>query len=178
MEEWRKIPGFSDEYEVSSLGRVRRLAGVYATTFRGRPLTRPKQPRVFALRALSTKGYQRINLSKAVHFVHRIVAMAFIPNPDGLPQINHKNGVKVDNRADNLEWCTNQQNRDHAVAHGLHQHGPNPAAWKYQPDDVAEMRRQLAGGASLRAVGRSFGTSHATIRKIISRPRLANVLLG
>jgi hypothetical protein len=169
MERWLKIPGFADEYEVSSFGRVRRLAGTYETTFKGRAMTRSKPAKFCGLGKLSTRGYPRVNLGGEVRFVHRIVALAFLPNPDGLPQINHKNGVKTDNRPENLEWCTNQQNRDHAVATGLHHVGQKPAAWKYQPGDVAEMQRQLATGASLRAVGRSFGTSHGAIRKAISR---------
>ncbi len=73
------------------------------------------------------KGYLVLNLFKKGGWrkgmnckVHRLIAKAFIPNPDNLPQINHKNGDKTDNRIENLEWCTNQQNRDHAVKMGLH----------------------------------------------------------
>ena len=65
----------------------------------------------------STHGYLRVALcengkQKRV-FVHRLVAMKYIPNPHNLPQVNHKNGVKTDNRVENLEWCTASENQQH-----------------------------------------------------------------
>lgn len=69
------------------------------------------------------KGYLRISIGKKLMFVHRLVAEKFIPNPDNLPQVNHKDGNKTNNCVDNLEWVSNSVNRKHAVQSGLHIHG-------------------------------------------------------
>lgn len=66
----------------------------------------------------NAKGYPRVWLSMCGklkhHFVHRLVASAFLPNPSKLPEINHINGIKTDNRVENLEWCTVSHNRRHS----------------------------------------------------------------
>ena len=66
------------------------------------------------LRASTTSGGEKCNA-----LVHRLLAIAFIPNLDGLPQVNHKDGIKTNNTLSNLEWCTNQDNSDHANRSGL-----------------------------------------------------------
>lgn len=111
MEEiWKDVVGYEGFYEVSNMGNVRRKGAINAkksTTTR--------------------KGYQRIGLSvndKCKKFqVHRLVAMAFIPNIEAKGQVNHKNGIKSDNRACNLEWATQWENINHAVKSGLMDYG-------------------------------------------------------
>ncbi len=72
---------------------------------------------------VGTWGYKQffvyINGKQCLRKVHRVVAQAFIPNPDNLPEINHKNGIKIDNRVENLEWCTRSYNNQHAFDTGL-----------------------------------------------------------
>ena len=95
MEIWRDIPGYLGVYQVSNFGNVRRC---------GR-----KQNLCYVKR----NGYLVVHLSNVnakLYYIHRLVALAFVPNPDGLPQINHKNEIKTDNRAENLEWCTAKYN--------------------------------------------------------------------
>lgn len=99
---WKDIPGYEGYYKVSNTGKVMSLKR------RGVKNNR-------TLKAAKDKdGYERVVLcidgNKRNYQVHRLVALAFIPNPLNLPQVNHINEVKYDNRVDNLEWCDNEYN--------------------------------------------------------------------
>lgn len=116
MEEiWKPIEELFGLYEVSNTGLIRKI--------KTSKLMKPK---------LNFKGYQRIVfIIKGKRFtkrVHRLVAMAFIPNPNNLPQVNHKDGNKLNNCVNNLEWVTNEQNMKHALEHGLHKGVIKPIA--------------------------------------------------
>src|SRR5262245_48668441 len=110
-EEWRPVIGYEGWYSVSSLGRVRRERA-YRTTTAGRILKSRWLHRYLYV-VLSCAGH------RAVKPVHQLVAQAFLgPCPTGL-EINHRNGLRADNRVANLEYCTHRENMEHAGQYGL-----------------------------------------------------------
>lgn len=106
MRVWKDIAGFEGRYQVSSDGFVRSLPEIdTAGCFRHGRILRPK---------INEKGYFCVVLSdRRTHKVHRLVAEAFVPKQDGKPQVNHKDGEKLNNRFGNLEWATNSENQIH-----------------------------------------------------------------
>lgn len=101
MEVWKKIKGY-ETYEVSTTGRIRNIAS-------GEVLKTP----------LNTWGYPSVTLcgmwGRKNKTVHRIVAEAFIPNPNNLPEVNHKDEDKTNNNVENLEWMTKKENINHGT---------------------------------------------------------------
>ena len=106
MEEWRVIDGFNN-YMVSSLGRVKSIVAYHNRG--GKILSQNKRP----------DGYMEVGLSlngKSYHkTVHRLVAIAFIENPDGLEMVNHKDENKSNNNVENLEWCSRRYNQIYSL---------------------------------------------------------------
>ena len=114
FEEWRPIPNYEGLYEVSNMGRVRSLDRM--ETFDG--VARPRKGK--ELSQIPKRGYLLVKLCKdgrvRAAYVHRIVASAFIPNPNGLPEVNHKDECKTNNDVSNLEWCDRTYNARYGTA--------------------------------------------------------------
>lgn len=112
---WKPITGFEGYYEVSNYSRIKGLDRVDCMGQRRKEAIMSQQ--------LDKDGYTYTSLARerkdSTKRPHRLSSIEFIPNPNNYPQVNHKDGNKINNHIDNLEWCTNQQNIDHAIAIGL-----------------------------------------------------------
>jgi hypothetical protein len=162
---WRPVVGFEGVYEVSDHGRVKRIMG-------GRGAVTGK---ILSLNRLNKKGYATVWLHKFINGVqvkkfmttHHVVAAAFLP-PQPTPdhQVNHKDGVKTNNCADNLEWVTNQENMDHSWRMGLRSYiGENNHTAKLTEDDVKRII-ELKGIVKQREIAQEYGVAIGAIKAI------------
>ena len=144
-EEWRAI---NDEYEVSSAGRVRHGKRVLSGS-------------------VHADGYIFVTIGGSQLRVHRLVAKAFVPNPNGKPEVNHIDGNRMNNAADNLEWTTRSENQKHAVDNGLQPRVTNTYQGKFTPEQREEIKRLWdSGTVSKRQIARQYGVSHTCINDI------------
>ena len=147
MEKWKKIIGFEDLYEISSLGRIRSSQGL------------KKQILLPGIK----NGYLYIflykNGEKTFFLINRLVAGNFIKNPNNKPVVNHKNGVKTDNRVENLEWATYQENTIHSIKTGL-------SRTKLTLKEVEEIRNTPYESCSLKELAEKYGVTKNYIWRI------------
>lgn len=163
---WKPVPGYVGKYEVSSWGRVKSLSRVVeGKCGRGRRLY-PERFKAFDL----NKGYHRVSLFKGSQRermqVHVLVMLVFVgPKPEGM-EVNHIDGNKLNNRLDNLEYCTRSENTQHALQLGLRRsmRGENNHQAVLNWDKVRAIRAALrAGGVSQKELGRRYGVDGSTI---------------
>ena len=133
---WKEIKGYEGIFAVSNQGRVKSLARRVSnhTGYINKPERIMKHQ-------FNRKGYPIVRLSgigkdKKTFSIHRLVAKAFISNPENKPQVNHIDGNKQNNHVENLEWCTNGENQIHAYEHGLNHHSETSGRAKRKVNQI------------------------------------------
>ncbi len=166
-EQWKLIDGFED-YEVSNLGRIKSYKN--------------NEENILSLNFNNTGyGYATLYGDDRVQFrIHRLVAEAFIPNPNNKPQVNHLDGDKTNNRVDNLEWCTHKENIKHAIENGLFKgflnldghimRGELHKDTKFSKEDVLYIR-DLYKNTDINQyeIADLYGVAQSTIERIVNR---------
>lgn len=164
-EVWKDVPGFEGRYQVSNLGQVRSV-----------PRDVSNHTGVIHLKEkilnqrYNHKGYKVVDIIDSQHkhkycLVHRLLALAFIPNPDNKPQVNHIDGIKDHNVLENLEWVTNGENQIHAYKNGLNHVADNSGRPKKAVLQIDKNTNEVIEKYSCLAdAGRKFGSA-STIRR-------------
>jgi hypothetical protein len=151
---WKPVEGWP-LHSVSNTGLIKKGEKILTPSFR-------------------ENGYKYIGLhylgKRKKFYIHRLVAMAFIPNPDNHPQVNHIDYNKVNNHAANLEWCTHQYNAIHSFSHGRQAaKGESQRSAKLNNKQVLQLRKMSGEGYSNRALSELFKIDISGIRLIIKR---------
>ena len=168
IEIWKDVVGYEGIYQVSNLGRVKSLEKKFWSN-KNNSFSINKE---FIRKLSSTrKGYLRVGLMKDLKqkpfLVHRLVAIAFIPNLENKPEVNHINGIKNDNRVENLEWVTTKENVIHSFQNGLsvRAKGENSKSSKLNYQKASEIRKSNLKNKDLSLI---YGVSISSIERVKS----------
>ena len=160
-EVFEDLKGYEDSYQISDSGRI----------FTKR---RPIENQIYygneLVPQLTSDGYLKVTLSKNCkskkYYLHRLVAIQFLDNLDNLPQVNHIDGNKLNNSITNLEWCTKQENQNHAIRTGLMQRGQERPSSKLTEQQVLEIYK-LKGVLKAQDIADMYKVSKNTINCIL-----------
>jgi hypothetical protein len=168
LEIWKDIAGYEGYYQVSNYGRVKSLERWVPHVRRGKDFVREiilkQHVKRYCFVVLSKDGF---TTNKSVH---RLVAIAFIPNPDNLPQVNHNNpeGDKTDNRSWMLNWTDHDGNNNHAMENDLKPKGINHGRAKLTENDILRIR-EIGNSQTLEKTAELYNVQYACISKILAR---------
>lgn len=184
---WEKIPGFNSVYKINNLGIIKSLDRyIYQTDGRGtyRRLIKGKEISI----KTDNEGYLSCHLGRNKTRVHTLLAKVFIPNPENKPQVNHKNGNKLDNSLENLEWVTHKENCNHAWSIGLCEKTRNSikkrsslighlnSSAKLTKEDVIKIRNCYRdGNKTMKDFSIEYNVDPSTISYLIRRRTYSNV---
>lgn len=175
----KDIKGYKGLYGITEEGQVWSYPKSWITGSNSMKMTTKGK---FIKQRINNKGYLMISLSKnnrsKLKTVHRLIAQTYIPNSLNLPQVNHKNGIKTDNRAENLEWCTNAENHSHGIKLGLlNQYGENNPSNKLTAKQVHKIRELYATGKySQQQIANTIKISRENVGLIVRRQRWTHIL--
>ena len=173
LEEFTPMVGYEDFYEISNFLRVRRLPRL----IRNKSALFVSKERIVVSYFSKSIKYMVISLTKnskkSQMLMHRLMAIHFIPNPENKPDVNHKNGIKTDNRVENLEWCTKSENSQHASKSGLlkiHK-GEDSVRSKLNEEQVLKIRELFNQNPKINksSLAREFKIGNTTLHHILKR---------
>jgi hypothetical protein len=166
IEIWKPVKGYEERFVVSNFGNV-------ISAKSGRPIKTHIQQNGYE--AFATRIGGRDGICKLLR-IHRLVADAFILNPDNKPFVNHIDGVKTNNNLNNLEWCTASENIKHAISSGLitRKRGVENSNAKFSQQEIDFIRANYIERDKVygcRALARQFNVNHKTISEIVKGNR-------
>lgn len=172
---WKDIEGFEGLYQISSLGNVKSLPGFKKKAGIMKPYVNPCNKKQYRIVFLRKEGEYH------TYKICRGVGKAFVANPENKPQINHINGIKIDDRAINLEWVTGKENAIHAVQTGLIKTGHEHHLSKFTKEQVLEIRtlynsnigtrkrKKLGDPLSFKSIAATYKVSPSVIRELVKK---------
>jgi len=178
VEVWKYITEYEGLYQVSNIGRIKSLERYSANQWSEK--ARFREEKILSYQ-LTKDGYPSIKLSKngnAIrHRIHRLVALCFLENPFGKEQVNHINGIKTDNRVENLEWATCSENMEHAYKSGLRTapSGVDSPYSVFSKQDVLDIRDSFKNGISQIELAKKYNVTMGCISGVCRKRTYANI---
>jgi hypothetical protein len=177
MEIWKDIPGYEGYYQVSNIGNVKSLAR------KRHNILGSTKERILKLN-FDSSGYRTVKLYKdgikKTQKVHRLVIISFKDNPTNLPEVNHIDGIKVNNTVENLEWCSRLQNMQHATKSGLRigSTGENNHTAKLKVENVIFIKYALKNNTHTQSqLANMFNVNYGVINQVKQNRTWKEVLL-
>lgn len=171
MERWKSVKGFEGAYEVSDRGHVRSLARITANSSGG---TRLWPARMLSPTPAKKTGYCNLRLhangeSRSTS-VHRLVAEAFVPNPQNKPEVNHKDSNRANNHAGNLDWMDESEQQHHAFKYGFKVGARGTKQWmsRLTVAKVRAIRKRFSTGESQSKLAAEYGVCQTHVSDIVT----------
>lgn len=176
---WKEIKGYEGIYSISSFGNVKRHERSVPSKNASRMVLKEKLLKIHT----NHRGYSYVvfgvNNKSQNYSIHRLIAEYFIPNPENKEQVNHINGIKSDNRIENLEWATRKENMVHARENNLfpsdHNRGIKHGKAILNPKKVREIRELKDNGKSYKQLADLYSVSMGCIQLIMNRTNWKHV---
>ena len=172
MEElWKDVVGYEGLYIVSNIGNIMSLGNGNSNSSTRKLLKQQTRVQTYLGVSFNKDGKRNVFQS------HRIVALSFIPNPNNYSEINHINGIKFDNRVENLEWCSHSQNIQHAYDTKLliPSRGDLQKLSKLTNENVVQIRELSNKGVSKNELADKFHVAKCTICRVVNRATWNNI---
>jgi len=178
-ERWKDIKGYEGIYQISNMARVKSLGREQRVKLNNN-ITSAFRPEKIIKVSINTDGYLTLcltkNYFKKTVKIHRLVAIHFIKNKYNKPYVNHKDGNKLNNSIENLEWCTYQENLKHAMMHGLRANHERHGAAKLTKKEARLIRElRYSNKMKYKDLSEMFNVAQGTIQSILHNRTWQNI---